>query len=104
MTPNPNVEPYICFIFHMEFMDECIDSVAIRRTQIIHAFISEHHIHGLNSREKELLAQYNALMYLTSLVLEELKKSDLNMKIAWDRFGEGVQEWVHLRMLDEWDK
>ena len=54
----------------------------------------------LLEHDRELLARFNALVYLTAHVLAEAKEAGHEVKNSWDLFGWGVQEHLNIIMLD----
>ena len=100
MTPNPNVEPYICYIFPEDPDANNVFDIIARRKEIVLSYYHEVECCGMPDKDVELLAQFNALVYLTAHVIANAKEMGHDTKRVWDLFGWGVQEHLNIVMLE----
>ena len=98
MTPNPRVTPYVCFTVAVDHKME----VLLRRRYHIVESIYKILQHGeLEDYDQELLAQFNALLFVTGNLFGDLIDEGKDAKEMWRLYSWGVQQILNLRMLEE---
>jgi len=98
MIPNPRVNPYVCFSIPV---DHTLNALLKRRYQIVEAIYKGMQHGELEDYDQELLAQFNALVFVTGSLFGDLIDEGKDAKQMWSLFGWGVQQILNLRMLEE---
>jgi hypothetical protein len=98
LTPNHDIDPYICAEFDMTF-----DKIVSRSNEIINIFNRIELLTAKLDDDKECIAKLNALARMTGYTIGEMIMQGNDARVMWEMFGKIVQDSLIIDAL-EWSE